>query len=81
VPSPSESGSHAVPGGSYHMPWPESNTPAVGEGGKPAGNVVISGMPSLGGVAFGRAPRPYDLPYVPEPDDDVTVIRPARHGR
>ena len=51
----------------YHLPWPDSDAPEAGEDGRGGGQVVISGVPSAGGMAFGRAARPYDLPSVPEP--------------
>ena len=49
-----------------HLPWPDSDTPAPQEQ-RSRGQAVVSGVPALGAVAFGRAPRPFDLPDNPEP--------------
>ena len=48
-----------------HMPWPESETPALEEERTP-GQAVVAGTPGFGSAAFGRAPRPFDLPDNPE---------------
>ena len=49
----------------HHLPWPESDTPAPEEA-RTRGQAVIAGTPGFGSAAFGRAPRPFDLPDNPE---------------